>query len=220
MLVPSDRLLIPLDDLDPVDAAPLTDAALTPYHAIKRSLSVLVPGSSAVVIGAGGLGHLAVQLLDALSPARVLVVDQRQAALDGALAHGADGAVLAGPDAVSHLQELTEGRGAELVLDLVGSDETLTLAATVARPLGHLTIVGIAGGTLPVGFFQIGYEVSVATTYWGTLPELHEVVALARAGAIRPQVQRFTLDEAPRAYEEMAAGALQGRAVVVPDRLG
>jgi propanol-preferring alcohol dehydrogenase len=220
MLVPSDRLLVPLGDLDPMAAAPLTDAGLTPYHAIKRSLSLLVPGSSAVVIGAGGLGHLAVQLLDALSPTQVVVVDQRQQALAAALDHGADHAVMAGADAAEQVQELTRGRGAELVLDIVGSDETLALAAAVTRPLGHLTIVGIAGGTLPVGFFRLGYEVSVATTYWGTLPELHEVVALAEAGLIRPQVQRFTLDEAPDAYEAMATGTLQGRAVVVPDASG
>ncbi|MFO4987019.1 alcohol dehydrogenase AdhP, partial [Salmonella enterica subsp. enterica serovar 1,4,[5],12:i:-] len=88
--VPSDRLLVPLDDLDPVQAAPLTDAGLTPYHAIKRSLPILVPGTTAVVVGAGGLGHLAVQLLRALSPAQIVVVDQRQAALDLAVDEGAD----------------------------------------------------------------------------------------------------------------------------------
>src|SRR5665811_2498894 len=75
MLVPYARLLLPLGDLDPRDAAPLTDAALTPYHAIKRSLHLLIPGSTAVVIGAGGLGHMAVQILRAISPARVIAVD-------------------------------------------------------------------------------------------------------------------------------------------------
>ena len=75
MLVPDPRLLVPLGDLDPRDAAPLSDAALTPYHAIKLALATLVPGSSAVVIGVGGLGHMAVQLLRALSPARVIATD-------------------------------------------------------------------------------------------------------------------------------------------------
>ena len=216
MLVPSARWLVPLGGLDPVHAAPLTDAGLTPYHAVKRSLPLLVPGSHVVVIGAGGLGHLAVQVLRALSPATVIAVDQRPAALTLATEVGAEFTVLSGPDAAAEVQEVTAGRGAEVVLDFVGADSTLALGAAVARPLGHLTIVGIAGGTLPVSFFSIGYEVSVATTYWGTLPELVEVIALARPGRIRPHVQRFTLDDAPLAYEAMRQGALEGRAVVTP----
>src|SRR4051794_39345437 len=81
MLVPSDRLLVPLGDLDPAEAAPLTDAGLTPYHAIKRSLPLLIPDSTAVTVGAGGLGHMAIQFLKALSPATVIAVDQRKEAL-------------------------------------------------------------------------------------------------------------------------------------------
>src|SRR4051812_33012397 len=101
MLVPDARFLVPLGDLDPVDAAPLTDAGLTPYHAVKRSLALLVPGTTAVVIGAGGLGHMAVQLLRALTPSTIIAVDQRKEALTTALEVGADHGVLAGPDALS-----------------------------------------------------------------------------------------------------------------------
>ena len=90
MLVPDSRLLMPLGDLDPRDAAPLSDAALTPYHAIKRSLHLLVPGSTAVVIGVGGLGHMAVQILRALSPARVIAVDTSAEKLALAREVGAD----------------------------------------------------------------------------------------------------------------------------------
>jgi propanol-preferring alcohol dehydrogenase len=86
----------------------------------------------------------------------------------------------------------------------------------VARPLGHLTIVGIAGGTLPFSFFSLAFEVSVATTYWGSRPELAEVIALAAAGHITPRVERFSLDRATDAYAAMEAGQLEGRAVIVP----
>ena len=216
MLVPSARLLAPLGDLDPADAAPLTDAALTPYHAVKRSLPLLVPGSTAVVIGAGGLGHMAVQLLQELCPATVVAVDQRQAALDLAAQVGADHTVLAGADAGARILELTGGRGADVVVDVVGADDTLALGAAVTRPMGHLTIVGIAGGTLPVSFFGIAYEVSVATTYWGSFPELMEVIALASAGKIRAHTQRFGLDESPAVYQALREGTLEGRAVIVP----
>jgi propanol-preferring alcohol dehydrogenase len=217
MLVPSARLLVPLGDLDPVDAAPLTDAGLTPYHAVKRSLPALVPGSTAVVIGAGGLGHMAVQILRETCAATVIAVDQRKDALALATDIGAHHGVLAGDGAAEEIRDLTKGIGADVVLDIVGADATLALAAAVTRPLGHLTIVGIAGGTLPVSFFGIAYEVSVATTYWGTMPELVEVIALANAGRIHAQVKRFTLDDATDAYRAMREGTLEGRAVIVPD---
>jgi alcohol dehydrogenase, propanol-preferring len=216
MVVPAVRYLVPIGDLDPVEAAPLTDAALTPYHAIKRSLPLLVPGSTAVVIGAGGLGHMAVQILGALSPAHIVAVDREPKALELASNVGAHETALMDADASERVRESTGGIGADLVLDFVGVDETLQLGASVARPLGHLTLVGIGGGTLPLGFFTVPYELSVATTYWGSIPELIEVIALARAGGIRPRVERFSLDDAPLAYERMRAGRLHGRAVVVP----
>ena len=217
MLVPRDRWVVPLGDLDPVLAAPLTDAGLTPYHAIKRSLPLLGAGSSAVVIGAGGLGHMAVQLLSVLSPATIVVVDERASAMERALELGAHHAVPPGPDAAQEVMEHTHGRGADATFDLVGVDATLALGAAVTRSAGHLTIVGIGGGTLPVSFFSLPYEVSVATTYWGTLPELMEVLDLAAAGKIHAEVVRFPLDRAPEAYEVMRAGQLSGRAVIVPD---
>ena len=178
----SARHVVPLETLSPLDAAPLTDAGLTPYHAIKRSLPLLVPGSFTVVIGAGGLGHMAVQILSACTATTVIAVDRAPAALAFVRDLGAAHVVTSSSDTAAELLELTRGRGADLVLDLVGSDDTLALAAAVTRQLGHLTLVGIAGGTLPISFFSPQYEVSVASTYWGSLPELIEVVALGRSG--------------------------------------
>jgi propanol-preferring alcohol dehydrogenase len=210
------RHLVPLGTLTPVEAAPLTDAGLTPYHAIKRSLPLLGPGSSTVVIGAGGLGHMATQILAACTPTTVIAVDRQLESLALATEAGAAYTVLAGDDAADEIDDLTSGRGADLVLDIVGSDDTLALGAAVARQLGHLTLVGLAGGTLPFGFFSPRYEVSVASTYWGSLPELMEVLALGEQGKIRARVQQFSLADAPRAYQLLADGALHGRAVVVP----
>ena len=217
MLVPAARLLVPLGDLDPVDAAPLTDAGLTPYHAIKRSLPLLVPGSTAVVIGIGGLGHLAVQILRAITAARVIAVDTRPEALQLAERGGADHTVVSGDTATGEIWELTKGLGADVVLDFVGADPTIALATTVARPLSAVTVVGIAAGSYPFGFFTVPYEASLATTYWGSRPELMEVLELARAGHIHTEVHRFSLDDGPRVYEQLAAGKLTGRAVVTPN---
>ena len=216
MIVPVARYLVPLGDLDPVEAAPLTDAGLTPYHAIRRALPVLPAGSSAVVIGAGGgLGHLAVQILRAVSPAQVIAVDGRAAGLELADRLGAHATVAAGDDAAARIRELTGGRNADAVFDFVGVDATMALGASVVRPRGHLTIVGIGGGSLSVGFFTIPYEVTLSTTYWGTIPELHELIALAARGDISPVVQRYGLADATDAYQAMRDGTLEGRAVVV-----
>jgi propanol-preferring alcohol dehydrogenase len=214
--VPSARHVVPLTSLTPFEAAPLTDAGLTPYHAIKRSLPLLGAGSVAVVVGAGGLGHMATQILAACTPTTVVAVDQREEPLALVRAAGATHTMLAGTGAAEEVRALTRGRGADVYLDFVGSADTLALGAAVTRQLGHLTLVGIAGGTLPFSFFSPQYEVSVASTYWGSLPELMEVVALAEAGKIRAHVQQFSLADAPQAYEAMRAGTLRGRAVIVP----
>jgi alcohol dehydrogenase, propanol-preferring len=216
MLVPQARWLVPLDDLDPVEAAPLTDAGLTPYHAVKRSLPQLTAGSTAVVIGAGGLGHLGIQILKAMSAAQVVAVDLKQEALDLATSVGADHAVPSDDNAAAAIRDLSGGKGADLALDFVGAATTVALAAQVTRSLGHATIVGIGGGTFPFGFFALPYEVSLATTYWGTLPELAEVLDLARRGLISAHIERYPLADALTAYEKLHAGEVEGRAVIVP----
>ncbi|MDP3969578.1 MAG: NAD(P)-dependent alcohol dehydrogenase [Nocardioides sp.] len=217
LLVPSTRHLVPLPDgLDPVAAAPLTDAGLTPYHAVRRSLGKLTPGSTALVIGAGGLGHLGVQVLRTLTSARVVAVDPRAEARLLATRAGADAVLEPGADAVAQVRELTHGVGADVVLDFVGSDDTLQLAAQSVRGLGDLTVIGLAGGNLAFSFFALPYEVSLQTTYWGNRAELVEVLHLAARGLLGVHLSRFTLDEAPAAYEQLARGEVLGRAVVVP----
>ncbi len=216
LLVPAARYLVPLAEMTPAEAAPLVDAGLTPYHAIKRSLHLLVPGSHVVVIGAGGLGHLAVQFLKILSPATVISVDTRESALAITAELGADHTVVAGPDAAAEIRAITGGHGAELVLDICGYDDTLALANAVAASLGHITVVGVGGGTLPFSFFTMPYECSVATTYWGSITELGELFALAHTGGFRIHARQYPLAEAKDVYHQMVGGTLQGRAVLVP----
>ncbi|MGW0881794.1 NAD(P)-dependent alcohol dehydrogenase [Streptomyces sp. NPDC002671] len=217
LLVPAARLLIPLGDLDPREAAPLSDAGLTSYHAVKRSLHLLGPGSTAVVIGAGGLGQMAIQILRALSAATVIVaVDTAADKLETAKRMGADEALLSGDEAVTRIKDMTRRQGAELVLDMVGVDPTLRTAAQVARVLGHLTIVGLGGGALPVNFFSPPHECSVASPYWGYLTELMEVITLARQQKIKLLVEHFPLERAAEAYQLLHDGKIKGRAVIVP----
>jgi propanol-preferring alcohol dehydrogenase len=218
LLVPATRFLIPLANLDPREAAPLSDAALTSYHAVKRSLHLLGPGSTAVVIGAGGLGQMAIQILRALSAAVTIVaVDTATDKLETARRLGADEALISGDDAVARIKALTRDQGAELVLDMVGVDRTLAVAAQVARVRGHLCIVGLGGGTLPVNFFTLPHECAVASPYWGSIPELAEVVTLAQTGKIQLLVEHFPLDRASSAYRLLKEGKIHGRAVVTPN---
>ncbi|MBL6279560.1 NAD(P)-dependent alcohol dehydrogenase [Micromonospora fiedleri] len=216
-LVPDARLVVPLPEgLDPVLAAPLTDAGLTPYHAIRRSWAKLPPGSTAVVIGVGGLGHVAVQILKATTATRIIAVDTRDEALRLAEECGADQTLRSGEGTVEEIRSATGGRGADVVLDFVGADATMKMGAAAARTVGDLTIVGIGGGSLPVSFFSVPYEVSIQTTYWGSRPELIEVLDLGARGLLRPKTTTFSLDDAMSAYRKMQDGTLEGRAVIVP----
>jgi len=217
MLVPDARHLVPLPaGLDPVIAAPLTDAGLTPYHAVRRSWAKLPPGSTAVVIGVGGLGHLAVQILRATTAAQIIAVDNRPEALQLASECGADHTMAPGDTTAAAIRDATEGRGADVLLDFVGADETLALGVAAARMLGDLTLVGIAGGSLPVSFFSVPYELSIQSTYWGSRPELIEVLDLGARGLLRPTITTVPLDQAVEAYRRMEAGTVEGRTVVIP----
>ncbi len=217
MLVPSARLLVPVGDLDPREVAPLTDAALTPYHAIKRSLHRLVPGSTAVVIGVGGLGQMAIQLLSALSPARIIALDTDADRLGLATSLGASDAVLSRKDAAVEVRELTGGRGAEVVLDVVGIDATLAMAGEMLAFEGDLTLIGLAGGEISYSAMTLPWGARIATTYWGTAVELMEVFDLARSGKIKIETERHTLEEAEAAYRRLGEGEIRGRAVVCPN---
>lgn len=161
---------------------------------------------------------MGVQILEATTTARVVAVDLKPEALALAASSGADLTVVPGPEAAGQIREATGGKGADLVIDFVGSDATLALGAAVTRPLGDFTIVGIAGGTLPVSFFSVPYEVSIQTTYWGTRPELVEVLDLGARGLLRSTITPFPLEQASDAYAALEAGTLDGRGVVVPAR--
>lgn len=218
MVVPSTRFLIPLGTLDPRDAAPLTDAALTSYHAVKRSSHLLGPGSTAVVIGAGGLGQMAIQVLKAPSAAATVVaVDNSPAKLETAKKIGADEALVSSDETVKRIKDITRGQGANLVLDMVGVKPTLQMATQISRMLGHVTIVGLGGGALPVSFNSPRHECSVASPYWGSIPELMEVVSLAQAEKIKMLVEHFPLERASEAYHLLRDGKIQGRAVITPN---
>jgi propanol-preferring alcohol dehydrogenase len=217
MLVDSARQLLPLGDLDPVLAAPLTDAGITPFRAIRRSLPHLGPGSRAVVIGVGGLGHLAVQILAAMTPALVIAVDTRPEALALASSLGATYTVAAREGAAAEVRDVTGGLGADVVLDLVGTEDTLQLALTSARAGGQIVVAGVGGGVVPWHMWAARYEVGLTSSLGGSIGDLRDVIALAADGHVRPEVTTFEFDAIPDAFGALESGALRGRAVVLPN---
>jgi propanol-preferring alcohol dehydrogenase len=216
MIVDDARHLVPLGDLDPVKNVSLTDAGLTPYHAIKGSLPKLGAGTFAVVIGTGGLGHVGIQILKALSGATVIALDVSDEKLELATHVGADHVFISDGDAAGKILELTNGLGANAVFDFVGVNPTMALAQSVAALEADVTIVGIGGGSMNLGFGAIAYDVAVRIPYWGSRSELIEVLDLARAGKIDVEVQQYSLDDGATAYEDLAANTIRGRAVIVP----
>ena len=216
MIVDDVRHLVPLGDLDPVETVSLTDAGLTPYHAIVSSLDKLPAGSTAVVIGAGGLGHVGIQILRAVTGATVVALDITEEKLALASEVGAHHVLRSDSSAVEAIRSLSDGVGAQAVFDFVGAAPTVEIARKSVAMDGVVQIVGIGGGRLPTGFFSTPMGASVRAPYWGTRTELMEVLDLAGTGAVHAQVERYSLDEAPAAYRKLHEGAVRGRAVVVP----
>lgn len=218
VLVPSARHLVPADGLAAEQAAPLSDAGLTSYHAVAGLRHALGEGATAVVIGIGGLGHLAVQILRATTACRVLAVDVRDDALALADRSGADFGTLMRADTAHVLRARGGDVGADAVLDFVGTAETLDLAVGVLRPGGELAVVGSGGGRLTVakpGVLPPGFRLSLP--FWGPRHQLAEVVALAGAGALHVETERFPMSAAAEAIDRLRRGRVRGRAVLVPD---
>lgn len=213
------RYLEPLGDLDPVTAGPLADAALTPYHAIDGARHRLTPGSTAVAIGIGGLGHMGLQILRATTAARIVAIDASDEKLALARQHGADEAYRS-DEAVDAVLEATGGYGADAVFDFVGIEPTVSVATRLVAPDGALRFVGLGGGTFTyradADTTVIPWGVDVRRSYGGTRRDQRAVLDLARAGKLSVQTQRYALEDGVRAFEDLERGVVGGRAVLVP----
>lgn len=218
--VDGERSLVPLGALDPRHAGPLTDAGGTSMHAVRRVRPALGPGSTAVVIGVGGLGSFAVQILRAATEARVVAVDVDPAARDRALALGAHDVV---DGTVERLHRTLrtfapEGlEGVDAVIDIVGTDATIAASLAALRRGGAFALVGAGGGGFPRPWFGgLPREATITAVERSTVDDARAVVALAAEGRVRVDVDEYPLDRVAEAYAALDAGTLAGRAVVVP----
>ena len=215
------RAVVPLKgNLTPVDVAPLGDAGLTAYRAVRKALPLAVPGTRTVVLGAGGLGHIGIQALRALSQTEIIVVDRSPEALEHAKEWGADRTVLAREDRshVAEVRDLTDGAGAEVVIDYVGEGGAERDGVELLGANGVDVLVGY-GGTLEVEILSQALfpETSFVGSICGNYNELVELVALAARGAVRLTTTTFPLEGINEALHALDEGRMIGRGVLVPN---
>lgn len=202
--------------VEPKDVAAHADAGLTAYHAVKKAADILYPGTTAVVIGAGGLGHVGIQSLKVLTAARVVAVDRSEDALELARECGADDTVLADQGQVQAVRERTDGLGAEAVLDFVGEGGALEASVAMLREGGTHYVVGY-GGVLSVPALDvISAEINIVGNLVGTHNELSELMTLEAEGRIALRTSTYPLDAVNDAMDDLEAGRLQGRGILLP----
>jgi NAD+-dependent secondary alcohol dehydrogenase Adh1 len=208
------------DGLEPVEVAALADAGLTAYHSIRKATPVLGPGTNAVVIGAGGLGHIGIQVLKALTATSITVIEKSDDALELARELGADNTIEMGDDdeVVAEVDEFTDG-GAQVVFDFVGEGGAEKLSARLLRDGGFHHLIGYGGAIELPTIDMISREISVIGNLVGTYNDLVELMALAARGDVTMTTTTYPLSQANRALEDLDAGKLTGRAILVPDRL-
>jgi len=215
-LLTSARCCVKLDpSTQPKDVAALADAGITAYHAVRKALPLLYPGTSAVVIGAGGLGHIGIQCIAALTAADLTVVDRNPDALKLAEQLGAAHTVVADGNHVAAVQELTKG-GAHVVFDFVAEQGAENEGWAMTRRAGSYYVIGY-GGELHIPTLDvIGTERNVIGNIVGTYNDLAELMVLAQAGKVTLHTRTYPLDQAPEALADLDAGRVRGRAILVP----
>jgi NAD+-dependent secondary alcohol dehydrogenase Adh1 len=210
------RACVKLDpSTNPADVAALADAGITAYHAVRKALPLLHPGTTAVVQGAGGLGHIGIQCLRALSGTRIIVVDKNPAALELAEQIGADQTVVADGNHVAAVQDLTGG-GAKVVLDFVAEQGAEMDGWNMTGPDGSYFVIGY-GGELRIPTLDfVASERNIVGNIVGTYTDLAELMVLAQAGKVTLHTQQYPLGEAVSALHDLDAGKVRGRAILVP----
>jgi propanol-preferring alcohol dehydrogenase len=206
VLVPAQRYIYPIGDLDPVKAAPLGCGGLTAYRAVKHALPWLKEGARAAVLGAGGLGQYGIQYIRLRSDAAVVAGDPSGSKQERALELGAEAAAdpadLEGPF--------------DVVLDFVGSDESLARAAALVERKGAVIVMGLFGGKIPFGLGAVPHEAHFLSSIWGSRDELAELIDLAQREDIQATIETMPLEEAQGAHDRLRAGEARGRIVLVP----
>lgn len=216
-LMTSARSVVKLDpSLEPKDIAALADAGLTAIHAVKKAIPVLGPGTRAVVIGAGGLGHIGIQCLKAMTPAEIVVVDPSEPALALARELGADHTFTVNGTHVDAVQELTDGTGAEAIIDFVGEKGAVEDGVGMIRDGGFYYVIGYGQNIDIPTIDVISREISFIGNLVGTYVDLQDLMTLTAQGKVTLHTTTYPLDAINDAMADLDNGRLQGRGIFVP----
>jgi NAD+-dependent secondary alcohol dehydrogenase Adh1 len=218
-LLTSARSVVKLDpSLHPKDIAALADAGLTAIHAVKKAIPVLGPGTRALVIGAGGLGHIGIQCLRAMTPTEIIVIDPSEKALALAGELGADHTVQveAGRSHVDTVREMTDGMGAEAIIDFVGEKGAIQDGIDMVQDGGFYYVIGY-GENLDIPTIDvISREISFIGNLVGTYVDLQDLMTLTAQGVVTLHTSTYPLDAINDAMADLDGGRLQGRGILVP----
>jgi NAD+-dependent secondary alcohol dehydrogenase Adh1 len=212
------RAVVKLDPkIRPQDVAALADAGLTAYHAVKKAIPLLYPGTHAAVIGGGGgLGHIGIQSLKALTAADVIVVDTSEGALELAKKCGADHTVLANGNQVAMVKEITGGAGCEVVVDFVGEGGAIADGVAMLRRAGTYYVIGYGGVIDVPAIDMISQEINFVGNLVGTYNDLSELMTLAAEGRVKLETRVYPLGAFNDAMNDLEHGKLHGRGIFVP----
>jgi NAD+-dependent secondary alcohol dehydrogenase Adh1 len=212
------RAVVKLDPvLHPKDIAALADAGLTAYHAVKKAIPVLHPGTRAVVIGAGGLGHIGIQCLKAMTAAEIIVIDPSEQARALATEIGADHAVAADGRHVDTILERTDGKGAEAVIDFVGEAGVIPQGIAMLRDAGSYFVIGYGEDIVVPTIDVISREINFVGNLVGSYNDLSELMTLTAQGRVTLHTSTYPLAAVNDAMADLDQGRLQGRAILVAD---
>jgi NAD+-dependent secondary alcohol dehydrogenase Adh1 len=203
--------------LEPKDIAALADAGLTAIHVVKKAIPVLGPGSHVVVIGAGGLGHIGIQCLKAMTPAEIIVVDPSEKALALAGEMGADHTVKVDDSQRDRVAELTDGLGAEAIIDFVGEKGAIEDGIAMVRDGGFYYVIGYGENINVPTIDVISREISFIGNLVGTYNDLSELMTLTAQGKVHLRTTTYPLDAINDAMADLDGGRLQGRGILIPE---
>jgi NAD+-dependent secondary alcohol dehydrogenase Adh1 len=213
----SARSVVKIDEaLEPADVAALADAGLTAYHAAAKAARRLTPRDRCVIIGAGGLGHIGIQVLKALSPAELIVVDRNPEAVKLAVSIGAHHGVVADGTHVEQVLELTDGNGAEAVIDFVGEGGSTGEGVRMLHRAGDYHVVGYGENINVPTIDIISTEINFIGNLVGSYNDLCDLMALAARGAVTLHTAKYRLDDFQSAIDDLDAGNVRGRAILIP----
>lgn len=216
-LLTNARAVVKLDpSLRPTDVAALADAGLTAYHAVRKAIPLLRPGSSVVAIGAGGLGHIGIQCLTAMTSATIISVDLSEAALALARDLGAEHTVRADRDPISRVRELTAGQGADVVIDFVAEQGAEQQGLAMVRDAGSYFTVGYGGAINIPTIDIISREINIIGNLVGSYNDLDELMTLTAQGKVQLHTTTYPLEAVGEAINDLEAGRLQGRGILIP----